>query len=132
MVVSLSNRSKVFISYSHKDNKFLDSFLPHLRNFERNKLLDFWADTKIKPGAEWKKEIENALGLAKVAVLLISIDFLDSQFVQEIELPTLLTAAEKEGGTILPVILRPCTLPESLSRFQSANNPSMPVAKMKG
>ena len=104
-MASLPNRSKVFISYSHKDNKFLDSFLPHLRNFERNKLIDFWADTKIKPGADWQKEIRDALASALVAVLLISVDFLDSEYIQDNELPPLLSAVEKEGVTILPVIL---------------------------
>ncbi len=127
-----SNRAKVFISYSHKDDKFLETFLPHIRYYERNKLIDFWTDKKIKPGADWKREIENALASALIAVLLISVDFLDSQFIQDNELPPLLISAEKKGVTILPVILRPCSLPESLSRFQAVNNPSMPVAKMKG
>ena len=131
-MTSSHDRTQVFISYSHKDEKYLEGLLPHLRYYERNKLLDFWADTKIKPGAEWQTEIRNALASAIVAVLLISVDFLDSQYIQDNELLTLLIAAEKEGVTILPVILRPCSLPESISRFQAFNSASMPVAKMKG
>ena len=127
-----NNRTKVFISYSHKDDKYLEGFMPHLRSYERNKQIDVWVDTKINPGAEWKLEIKDALVSAAVAVLLVSVDFLDSQFIRDNELPHLLSSAEKEGLKILPVILRPCLLPESLSRFQAINPPSLPVAKMKG
>ena len=125
-------RQNVFISYSHKDEKYLKGFLPYLKYYEQNKLIDYWADTKIKPGENWQKEIEKALASAKVAVLLISIDFLVSQFIVENELPPLLAAAEAEGLTILPVVLRPCTLPKSLSQFQAINSPSSPLVKMKG
>lgn len=124
--------TKVFISYSHKDSRYLKSLLPHLEFLERNKQIDLWVDTKIKPGQRWQDEIESALASARVAILLISIDFLISPFIGSNELPPLLTAAEAEGVKILPVILRPCTLPKSLSQFQAINNPSRPVSMMKG
>ncbi len=126
------SREKVFISYSHKDAKYLQGFLPYLKYLEKDNSIDFWADTKIKPGEKWKSEIKEALTSAKVAVLLISIDFLVSQFIIEDELPPLLAAAEAKGVKILPIILRPCTLPKSLSQFQAINNPSKPLSKMKG
>jgi hypothetical protein len=126
------NRTKVFVSYSHKDSKYLERLLPHLKYYEQNKLIDYWADTMIKPGANWREEIKEALASAKVAVLLISIDFLVSPFIVDNELPPLLAAARDEGVAILPVILRPCMLPKSLSQFQAVNSPSTPLTKMKG
>jgi len=129
---SASDRNKVFISYSHKDAKYLNGLLPHLKYLERNKSIDFWVDTKIKPGEKWQVEIKRALASAKVAILLISVDFLTSPFIVENELPPLLFAAEAKGMTILPVILRPCTLPPSLSRLQAINSPSKPLSRMKG
>lgn len=126
-----SHRTKVFISYSHKDARFLNELLPHLKYLEKNKLIDLWSDDKIDPGDKWKEEIELALASTKIAILLISIDFLISPFIGDDELPPLLTAADAKGVKILPVILRPCTLPKNLSQFQAINNPSRPLAGMK-
>jgi len=80
----------------------------------------------------WKKEIENALKNSAVAILLISADFLASEFITNNELPPLLTACEEEGVKVLPVILKPCAFIESeeLSRFQSVNPPEKSVLAM--
>src|SRR2546428_13547009 len=99
MVSSALERNKVFISYSHKDAKYLDGLLPHLQYLEKNKRIDLWVDTKLKPGENWQSEVENALASVKVAILLISIDFLNSPFIAKNELPPLLFAAEADGVT---------------------------------
>ena len=122
-------RSQVFVSYSHADSEHLQRLKVHLRPFERQSLVDIWSDTKIKTGQHWKKEIESALERAAVAILLISADFLASDFVADNELPPLLEAAQNEGVKILPVILKPCafTSIDTLSKFQAVNNPSEPI-----
>src|SRR2546425_8225525 len=133
MVSSSSTRTKVFISYSHKDAKYLDQLKEHLAYYERNNLIEMWSDKKITAGAQWREEIKRAIEATKVAVLLISPSFLASKFIAENELPPLLHAAEKEGASILPVIIRPSNFDETeLANFQAVNSPSMPVAKMKG
>jgi len=125
-------RTKIFVCYSHKDKKYLEGLLPHLQYYGRNNHVDYWVDTSIKPGANWQKEIEIALASACVAILLISIDFLNSEFIIRDELPQLLAAAQAEGVVILPVVLRPCIVPRSLLPFQMVNSPANPLAKMKG
>lgn len=130
-MATVPERTKVFISYSHKDTKHLDRLHVFLAPYERDRLLEFWDDTKIDPGTIWREQIEIAIESAKVAILLVSADFLASKFIAEKELPRLLAAAKQEGATILPVILSPCGFDEStLSQFQALNPPTKPLSKM--
>ncbi len=127
----MPERNQVFVSYSHKEKKWLERLQTHLKPLVRGGL-ECWDDTKIKPGAIWREEIQRALDSAKVAVLLVSADFLASDFIADNELPPLLAAAEKEGATILSIIVSPCRFLQtpSLSRFQSVNPPSQPLTGM--
>ncbi len=132
MVDIKSNRTKAFISYSHKDSRYLSELKSHLGYFTKNGRIDFWDDTKITPGSKWREEIRAAIESAKVAVLLVSADFLNSEFIAKNELPPLLAAAEHEGATILPVIIRPCAFTSTnLNQFQAVNDPSEPLTKMR-
>src|SRR5579863_2231867 len=88
MVYPSYKRTKVFISYSHKDVRYLDQLVEHLTYYERNNLIEFWSDKKIAAGAQWHDEIKQAIEATKVAVLLISPSFLASKFIAENELPT--------------------------------------------
>lgn len=122
----------VFVSYSHVDIQYLNRLKVHMRPFEKNGHIDLWADTKIKVGEKWKLKITNALNKAAIAILLISADFLASDFIIDNELPPLLKAAEEKGTLILPVIVKPCrfTKDQNLSQFQAVNDPSFPLSRM--
>lgn len=123
------NRNQVFVTYAHADAQFLARLRVHLRPFERRALVDVWADTKIRPGQLWQAEIEKALSRAAVAVVLVSADFLASEFVANNELPPLLAAASSSGVKILPIILKPCAFTdiEELAQFQALNDPAKPL-----
>jgi hypothetical protein len=123
----------VFISYSHADVAWLKRLQVHLKPMERHGAITRWDDTLIKPGTPWREEIRAALARAKVAVLLISADFLASDYITTDELPPLLAAAERRGTLILPVIVSPSRFEQtpSLSRFQSVNPPSQPLLRMR-
>lgn len=89
-----------------------------------------WDDTKINASAKWLDEIRAVLVSSKVAILLVSADYLASEFINNEELPNLLLSAENENGVrIIPVILSPCRFLEtpSLARFHAANPPSKPL-----
>lgn len=121
---------KVFISYSHNDAPFLARLMVHLRPLEKQGLIDPWVDTKLKAGDKWKESIEGALSQARVAILLVTADFLASDFVVDNELPPILANAEAEGTRIIPVILKPCrfTRDRNLGVFQAINDPNAPLA----
>jgi hypothetical protein len=125
-------RTKIFISYNHQDAVWLERLQVHLRPLERDFGADVWDDTKIQSGSRWREEIEQALESAAVAILLISADFLGSDFIARNELPPLLKAAEEEGTVILPIILSHSGFlrHEALSQFQAFNDPSKPVLNM--
>jgi hypothetical protein len=125
----VDRRGRVFISYSHADSEWLRRLRVHLRPLERMSIVDIFDDTTIQIGRRWKEEIETALASAKFAILLISADFLASDFIHENELPPLLSAAERDGAMIIPIIVSPCGFEqtESLARFQAANSPMNPL-----
>jgi len=125
-----SRGKKIFVSYSHKDHEYLERLMVHLKPLEKQGLIDPWVDTRLMAGDKWKKEIEKALKSAKAAILLISADFLASDFIIDNELPPLLQTAEQEGTLIIPVILKPCrfTREKNLREFQAINPPDEPVS----
>jgi hypothetical protein len=98
----------VFVSYSHRDEKEKEALLQHLRVLENVGLLFTWSDNRIGAGDDWKNEIRNAMDRARVAILLISSNFLTSRFILDTEVPTLLQRRESGGLTVIPVIARAC------------------------
>jgi serine/threonine protein kinase len=124
----------VFISYSHLDAEWVARVRAHLRPLERAQMLQLWDDTRIRPGADWRGEIGRALDACGCAILLVSANFLGSDFCTMEEFPRLLHAARDRGAAILPVIVSPCrleTVPE-LAAFQGVNPPSRTLAEMSG
>lgn len=129
--IEILAQRKVFICYSHKDADWLERLRVHLKPIEREGIIDLWDDTKVAAGLQWKEAIKNALETARVAVLLISGNFLASDFIAEHELPTLLSHVKAGGTTILPVILSPSLFTSTkLGEFQSINPPNRPVSGM--
>ena len=103
-------RDQVFISYSHKDKRFLDDLQTHLKPYLRNRTFTTWSDKQIEPGSKWFDSIKSALARTSVVVMLVSPAFLASDFIADQELGPLLKEADAGGVTILWVLVRDCFL----------------------
>jgi len=130
--LSVGRRDILFICYSHSDKEVLKRIQVHIRTLEKEGIqVNSWDDTKIRPGTDWKEEIRKALSACKAAVLIVSTDFLASEFIVNYELPALLEAAKNRGTTILPLIAKPCRFEKSqLSSFQAVNDVRNPLSKL--
>jgi adenylate cyclase len=121
----------IFVSYSHQDKEWLSRLRTHLRPYERDKKISYWDDTKIKAGARWREEIKKALGGARVAVLLVSPDFLASEFITMNELPPLLKAGENDGLRVLWVPVRASAFTETeIYEYQAVCDPEKPLSSL--
>ncbi|HJV28636.1 MAG TPA: TIR domain-containing protein [Aromatoleum sp.] len=104
----MSQSTHVFISYSHEDEAWCDALAKHLGSLQDPFGVSVWVDRhRIRAGRAWLPEIENALNAADLAILLISKDFLDSDFIRNTELPKLLARRQK-GLPVIPILVMPC------------------------
>jgi hypothetical protein len=124
--MTASLQKKVFISYSHSDRRWLERLLSTLSPLKTH--FDIWSDERIQPGDQWRDEIQRALSDVNVAVLLVSTDFLASDFIARVELPALLQGAQARGSRILWVPVSDC-LHEgtAISSFQAVFDPKRPL-----
>jgi hypothetical protein len=121
-------RDQVFISYSRKDKKWLDRLQTTLKPLTREGKIKVWADTQIEAGNKWREEISKALATAKVAVLLVTQNFLASDFIASNELPPFLKAAKKDGLVILWIAVSSSMFKETeIEQYNAVNDPSRPL-----
>lgn len=127
------SRDQIFISYSHSDDsKYLDKLRTHLKPMERNHKISIWDDRSIKPGKEWKNEIQEAIDNAKVAILMVSANFIASDFIANSELPPILdAAADKDGITIIWLPVSSCAYEDTaIEKYQAVIDPQKPLDMM--
>jgi hypothetical protein len=124
-------RDLVFISYSHEDRDWLDRLDVFLKPYKKRDL-NVWSDPYIKVGDKWRRNISVALSRTCVAVLLVTPDFLASDFICDEELPPLLQGADEGSITLVPIpISFSDTEISPLARYQFAHPPDDPLDKMR-
>ena len=98
---------EVFCSYAHEDQALLKELEKHLATLKRQNIIASWYDGAITPGEEWKPQIMEHLNSAQIILLLVSADFINSDFCYGIELEQALTRQESDQARVIPIILRP-------------------------
>jgi hypothetical protein len=97
---------KVFLSYSHSDEDLLKELYKHFSMLRHNELIEDWYDRKIVPGSDWKKDIDYHIKKADIILLLISADFLASEYCYGIEMKQALERRDKGKADVIAIILR--------------------------
>jgi predicted acylesterase/phospholipase RssA len=98
---------KAFVSYAHTDRDHWKKLKAHLAPFERKQELEIWDDGEILPGSDWKREIRHSIADAELILLLISPDFVSSDYCYSIELQRAMERYGAGEAFVVPIILRP-------------------------
>lgn len=107
-VASAPNALKLFISYCHADETLKTELLKHLEPLRRLQLIDTWHDRQIKAGEDWGKKISSNLEVADLIILIVSIDFINSNYCYDVELERALERHLAGEAVVIPLIARSC------------------------
>ncbi|MFF9216237.1 TIR domain-containing protein [Streptomyces viridosporus] len=105
---ALTRPARMFISYSHRDDEFRSQLEKHLSTLRYRGLLDSWSDRQIRPGDDWAGSIDENLESADIILLLVSADFLASEYCRDVEMRRALERHREGTARVVPVVLRAC------------------------
>ncbi len=119
---------KIFISYSHHDEEMCERFLVHLSQLKREGLIAPWSDRQITAGADWAGAIDENLNSAHIIVLLVSPDFVASDYCNDVEMDRAMERDRKKEARVVPLILKPSDWKTSrFARLQAIPKDGKPV-----
>jgi replicative DNA helicase len=122
------HKANIFYSYSHKDEHLRESLETHLAILKRQGLIEDWNDRKILPGFEWEQIIDSKLEEADIILLLVSPDFIASDYCYGKELSRALDKHEQMQAIVVPVIIRPVDWQAApFAKFQALPKDGKPV-----
>jgi lambda repressor-like predicted transcriptional regulator len=123
-------KTKLFISYSHRDERHREQLVTHLAGLRRQGVIADWHDRKIVPGQEWRDAIDQNLDAADCVLLLISSDFLASDYCYSIEMQRTLEKHREGRVLVIPVIVRPADWQHTpLADLQALPKDAKPVVE---
>jgi len=104
----MKTKLNIFLSYAHEDELMKAELDKSLIGLKRSGRIDVWQDKEIMAGQEWDEAIKNKLAEADIILLLISVDFNNSQYIWEKELTVAMQRHNEGKARVIPIILRPC------------------------
>ena len=99
--------AEILCCYAHEDELLLKKLKSHLRPLQRQHLIDVWYNRDINAGVEWEREIDKHLNEADIILLLVSPDFIDSDYCYSIEMQRAIERHDNGEAQVIPIILRP-------------------------
>ena len=125
----MPKKLKVFLSYSHADEPMKNELDKSLIMLKRSDKIEVWQDRQLQAGTEWDATIRAELAAADIILLLISVDFNNSQYIWDKELATAMQRHEKGEARVIPVILRTCEWSEMpYAKLQALPDNAVPVS----
>lgn len=103
---------RIFFSYSKHDREYLEQLLRHLSVLRRKGKIAAWDDHQILPGEEWDDAVKNQLAQAEIILLLISADFLATDYIWDVEIKTAMERHAQNAVQVVPIVLRACSWEE--------------------
>jgi hypothetical protein len=100
-------RLKVFVSYAHRDERLREEVEKHLSALRRSRIIATWCDHRITPGTELDQEIVDSLITSDLVLLLVSPDFMNSDYCYLREMNCALRRHRAGQARVIPIILRP-------------------------
>jgi serine/threonine protein phosphatase PrpC/predicted negative regulator of RcsB-dependent stress response len=98
---------EIFCCYARKDQPLMQNLKTHLMPLQRQRLVTLWSDTDINAGENWEEEIKKHLNTAHMILLLVSPDFIASDYCYSTEMARAMTRHTKQEARVVPIILRP-------------------------
>lgn len=120
---------KTFIIYAHEDRSTVNAIRGQLKIFEKREILQIWDDGEILAGQDWDKSIKLKLENAQLILLFISVDFLNSEYIEKTELQAALQRHREDKAKLIPIIVRRCPWEEyfELGKFQALPPNAKPI-----
>ncbi|MET0624909.1 MAG: toll/interleukin-1 receptor domain-containing protein [Pyrinomonadaceae bacterium] len=123
---------ELFYSYSHKDEKLRSRLESHLHGLKRQGFISGWHDRRIVAGTDWARELDMRLETAGVILLLISADYIESDYCYGVEMKRALERYEAGAARVIPVLLRPCAWQSApFGKLQALPTNIQPVTEWK-
>src|SRR2546421_1670343 len=118
---------EIFCCYAHKDKQLLEELKSHLRPLQRQGLISIWNDSDISPGSNWEEAIHSHLTTAHIILLLVSPDFMASEYCYSTEMKQAMERHERGEAKVIPIILRPVNWQGILGKLQALPTDGKPV-----
>ena len=117
----------IFFCYAHEDEDLLNKLKRHLWPLQRQGLIAVWHDRDISAGSEWEREISQHLNAAQIILLLVSPDFMYSEYCYGVEMKRAIERHQRGEARVIPIIVRPVYWQGTLGHLQALPTDGLPV-----